>query len=376
MSASSPLRSPLPRARHEHLLRELELRGSIRASAIATELGVTEVTIRRDIIQLERSGHLARVHGGAISAEATTRPDPARTLIGLVLPGSGSHFPDVVRGAGDAATTLHARLMVASTNYRAMTERRQIGQLVEVGVSGLIIAPTLHGRSRESLVDMLASVPVPVVLLERSLGWSNGLADFDWVRTDHARGTLLALEHLVDLGHRRIALALLDRTPTAPSIREGYARACAQLQLEPLPVRSLPKDDGGLEDPADAALADLLTDCLAHEVHAVLVHTDHYAARLVEIAIDQGLRIPEDLSVIAYDDEFAQHCLVPLTAVAPPGREIGRLALRSLFDRLRTEDPTEMPPPRQFQVSPRLITRSSTSAAPRSPAAPVTAADS
>lgn len=367
MSTSSPPGPPLPRARHEHLLRELELRGSIRASTIAAELGVTEVTVRRDIILLERSGHLARVHGGAISAEATTRPDPARSLIGLVLPGSGSHFPDVVRGAGDAATRLHARLMVASTNYRASTERRQIEQLVDVGVDGLVIAPTLRGRTREGLVDMLASIPVPLVLLERSLGGSSDLAAYDWVRTDHARGSLLALEHLVDHGHRRIVLALLDRTPTAPSIREGYARACAQLGLEPLPVRPLPKDDGGPEDPVDAALTDLLEECFSHAVHAVLVHTDHYAARLVEIAIDRGIRVPEDLSVIAYDDEFAQHGIVPLTAVAPPGREIGRLALQSLFDRLRAEDPTEMPPPRHVQVSPRLVARSSSAAPPRAP---------
>lgn len=358
MSTSSSPGSRLPRARQEHLLRELELRGSVRASAIATELGVTEVTIRRDIIQLERAGRLARVHGGAISAGATTRPDPARTLVGMVLPGSGSHFPDVVRGARSAANLLRARLVLASTNYRAATERRQITQLLDLGIEGLIIVPTLRDRSLEDLVSALAEVPVPLVLLERSLEASTVLSGYDWVRTDHTRGALVALEHLAAHGHRRIGLALLDRTPAAPSIREGYALACARLGLENMPVRSLPKDDGGPSDPADASLESFLQDCLNSGVHAVLVHTDHYAARLVEIALGKGIRIPEDFAIIAYDDEFAQLSIIPLTAVAPPGREIGRLALQTLFDRLRTEDPSTMPP-RHVHIAPQLIVRSS-----------------
>ena len=357
MSPSSP-GSHLPRARHEHLLRELELRGSVRTSTIAAELGVTEMTIRRDIVQLQDAGRLARVHGGAISAHATTRPDPARTLVGLVLPGSGSHFPDVVRGARTAAAQFHARLVLASTNYRAATEKRQITQLLEVGVDGLIIAPTLRDRTMEDLVRTLSEVPVPLVLLERSLEGSTALANYDWVRTDQTRGTLLALEHLVSHGHRRIGLALLDRTPTAPSIREGYAQACARLGLEAMPIRSLPKDEGGPDDPVDAALESFLADCLDREVRAVLVHTDLYAARLVEIALDSSLRVPEDLAVIAYDDEFAQLGIVPLTAVAPPGRDIGRLALQTLNDRLRAEDPAQMPP-RHTHITPQLIVRSS-----------------
>lgn len=118
MPSPPHLSAHLPRARHEHLLRELSLRGSIRASEVAAQLGVSEVTIRRDIIHLEQGGHLARVHGGAISAEATTRPAPARTPIGLLLPGAGSHFPEVTRGAHEAALALHARLAMASRSFR------------------------------------------------------------------------------------------------------------------------------------------------------------------------------------------------------------------------------------------------------------------
>jgi len=359
MPSPPHLSAHLPRARHEHLLRELSLRGSIRASEVAAQLGVSGVTIRRDIIHLEQGGHLARVHGGAISAEATTRPAPARTPIGLLLPGAGSHFPEVTRGAHEAALALHARLAMASTDYRAATERRQIRQLLVLGISGLVIAPTLRGRSLEDLAEELSAVPVPTVLVERDLERTGSLAEHDWVRTDHVRGALAALEHLHSRGHDRIGLALLDRTPTASSLRAGYARASEHLGLEALPICSLPKDDGGPDDPVDPALDALLTASLAGGVRALLVHTDYYAARLVEKALERGLRIPEDLAIVAYDDEFAEHCIVPLTAVSPPGREIGRLAVRTVFDHIRADGPEELPPPRHISISPQLVVRSS-----------------
>lgn len=357
MSPSPPAHR-LPRARREHLLRELELRGSVRASVVAAELGVTEVTIRRDIIAMDRDGLLARVHGGAISIDAPPAPTAARGLIGLVLPGSGSHFPDVVRGAEFSPEGRRTRLVLASTGYRTGVEKRQIERLVGLGVEGMIIAPSLQDRSLEELVAALATIPVPIVLVERNLEGSMELSRYDWVRTDQVRGAVLALEHLSGLGHRRVGLALLDRTPAAPSIREGYRQALTRYELEAAPVSSLPKDDGGTDDPADRALREFLDECLESGVRAALVHTDHYASRLVEIALDLGVSVPGDFAVVAYDDEFAELAIVPLTAVSPPGREIGRLAMQTLFDRIRSEEPDSMPP-RHIQLVPQLRVRES-----------------
>jgi DNA-binding LacI/PurR family transcriptional regulator len=88
------------------------------------------------------------------------------------------------------------------------------------------------------------------------------------------------------------------------------------------------------------------------------VHTDFHASRLVEIALDRGLRVPEDLAIIAYDDENAELAIVPLTAVSAPGRELGELALRMLFERIRSDDPRALSP-RHIQLVPRLVVRES-----------------
>ena len=361
MTTATPKRR-LPRGRHEHILRELELRGSVRAAAVAQDLGVTEVTIRRDLIDLEKLGKLARVHGGAISVAAPAEPRPGRALAGLILPGNASHFPDVVRGAEMASPGLRARVVLASSNYSATNERRHLDRLVDLGVEGIILAPTLRGRTFNDIVELLAPVPVPVVLLERRLEGASALAHYDWVRTDHVRGAELAVEHLAELGHTGVGLALLDRTPTAPSIREGYGRAVTALGLSAAPIRSLPKDE---EDPdgATGALEGFLDDCLAAGVRAAVVHTDFEAARLIEIAIDKGLRVPEDFSIVAYDDENAQLAIVPLTAVSPPGRELGRLAMTTLFDRVRDGE-GEVLSPRHIGLVPRLNVRKSSAPPP------------
>jgi DNA-binding LacI/PurR family transcriptional regulator len=347
----------LPRARHEYLLREVELRGSVRSADAAVHLGVSEVTVRRDIIELERAGKLARVHGGAIALGSARGPQAARALVGLVVPSTTAHFPSVVRGMEALAPALRVRLVLGVSHYRPDVEAAQVERLVALGVSGLAIAPTTRDRTPEDLAAWLRSIPVPVVLVERRIDGFTSLSELDLTRTDHVHGAVLAVEHLHRLGHRRIALGVYDRTPTARHVREGFRTAVARLGLEAGPDASLAK---GEDDPVllSRELEDFLDRCTETGTHAVLVHTDDHAARLVEAALDRGLRVPDDLAVVAYDDENAELAVVPLTTVTPPRRELGREALRLLVDRI-TESGTERRPPRHVELLPRLTVRAS-----------------
>lgn len=348
---------PLPRARHEYLLREVELRGSVRSADAAAELGVSEVTVRRDIIELERAGLLARVHGGAIALTATRGPQAAKALVGLVVPSTVAHFPDVVRGMEALAPALRVRLVLGVSHYRPDVEAAQVDRLLALGVTALAIAPTTRGRTADELAAWLRSIPVPVVLVERRIDGTTSLSELDLVRTDHAHGAVLAAEHLHGLGHRRVALGVYDRTPTARHVRDGFATAVDRLGLDAGPDVSLSK---GEDDPAllRSELEAFVDQCLATGTRAAFVHTDDHAARLLEVALDRGLGVPDDLAVVAYDDENAELAMVPLTTVTPPRRELGREALRLLVDRL-TESAGDRRPPRHVELLPRLTVRES-----------------
>jgi DNA-binding LacI/PurR family transcriptional regulator len=346
----------LPRSRHEFLVREVNLRGSVRASDIAERLGVTEVTVRRDIVELERQNLLVRVHGGAIAVSHAKSVQPAKALVGVVIPDSAALFRHVIHGMEAAAQGVGARVILSVSSYHPEIERRHVKRLLELGVDGLVLTPTLRGQTEDDIACLLDGLSVPVVFLERRLDEDMRLAVFDSVRTDHVRGAVLAVQHFASAGHRRVALAVYDRTPTAPHVHEGYQKALARFELAPAPVASLPKGEEDQEALGEA-IEQFLDDCLTTGTRAALVHTDFHASRLIEAALDRGLRVPHDLAVIAYDDNTAEMGIVPLSAVAAPTREIGETALRMIVERIREQQPG--PPPRQIQLLPRLIVRKS-----------------
>jgi DNA-binding LacI/PurR family transcriptional regulator len=172
-----------------------------------------------------------------------------------------------------------------------------------------------------------------VVLMERAFGFPDVEREYDHVRTDHAYGGMLALRHLVALGHRRIGINL-NASVTAYWLRQGIEQAASSLGVElfvspvALPARG--------EDPTTLAQLDaFLAECESFGAHAVLVHSDEHAARLVERAMERGLRIPDDLAVIAYNDETAAMAVVPLTAVCPPKLMLGEAACELLLRKLK-----------------------------------------
>jgi DNA-binding LacI/PurR family transcriptional regulator len=351
----------LPTARHEYLLREVELRGSLRSADVAERLGVSEVTIRRDIMALDRAGKLARVHGGAIALRSARGPQAERVLIGVVLPSASTHFPQFVRGMESLAPAVRARLVLGVSHYRPEVEESQVARMIALGAAGIAIAPTTRGRAPADLAAWASAIPVPVVLVERRIDGMTRLSELDLARTDLTHGAVVAVEHLAGLGHDRIALAVYDRTPTAPYVREGYRQAVERLGLRAAPTASLPK---GEDDPAELehAVGRLLDECVRAGVRAVIVHTDHHAARFVEAALDRGMRVPDDLAIVAYDDENAELAAVPLTAVTPPRWELGREALRLLVDRIAEQDGDQegdRRPPRHVDLLPRLTIRDS-----------------
>lgn len=351
----------LPRTRHEHLLGLLELHGSASAAEVADELGVSQVTVRRDIVELERAGKLVRVHGGAIAAGAPAAPRSARANVGVLVPSTVSHFPQIVKGMDAASHAMRARIVLATSQYREDLERRQVERLIEIGVAGIVLAPTMRNRTEDELAQWAGGLPVPVVFLERRLE-STSLAAFDSARTDHARGSVLAVEHLVTLGHDRVGLAVFDRTPTAPLIIEGHTRAVAARGLVEAPFAALPKDSDADGAALDEALLRFLDDCVTGDVRAVLVHTDVHAARLVELASDRGIRVPEDLAVVAYDDDTAGLAMVPLTAVTAPGRDLGHEVMRTISERIAAPA-DQHTAPRHITMLPRLTVRRSCGAA-------------
>ena len=108
------------------------------------------------------------------------------------------------------------------------------------------------------------------------------------------------------------------------------------------------------DPPSRSALRVLL---LSREKHtALIVHSDPHAIAVAQVCAEQGLRVPEDLALISYDDEVAHLAEPPLTAVRPPKNHVGRLAVELIVSRLIDGDRR---PVRGMLVAPELVVRQS-----------------
>ncbi|GAA5195595.1 substrate-binding domain-containing protein [Microbacterium jejuense] len=350
--------------RRAHVLASLERDGAVRVAQLMDELGVAPVTLRRDLAQMEREGLLVRVHGGAVPTAGSLEDLEAGAVaavtragsIAMLVPSLTFYYPTVVRGAEAEAARRGMHVVVRGASYELQDERPVLERLVHTeGVRGLILAPNTDTPHAQDVVQWLAECGVPNVLVERDAVVLPEGSPVENVTTDHALGAVLAARHLASLGHRRVGLIIARDSPTSRKIAAGWHAACAELGLTPadqfetsLPPRTSPDFSAVVDSTLDAALSNGVT--------AILVHSDPEAMAFVDLALNRGISVPADLSVVAYDDEVAEIFTPPLTAVAPPRHEVGRAAVDLVARRL--EDPTR--PVHRVVLNPTLNVRGST----------------
>jgi DNA-binding LacI/PurR family transcriptional regulator len=326
--------------RRDQLLDHLRSNGSTRITELVGVLGVSDVTVRRDVDALEREGLVRRFHGGVTLARADA-PDPggepdtaAGFRLGVLMPGN-SYYRRVLTGAKEAAASSGAQLALALLRYDPEPDLAVLQTLLRDGIDGLLFTPTADMRKHPGFADQLRSLPVPVVLIERKLDAARLADRLDHVVSNHHSGARLAVEHLAGLGHRRIGLVAKDISPTTPPVSEGYLHAMAALGLAGNAlVLSVPQLDQAERHP-DQRLGEALTALTGHGATAVLVHGDAEAVTFLQKALARGIRVPRDLAMVSYDDELAALAPVPLTAVAPPKYHLGRAGVSLLIARLR-----------------------------------------
>ncbi|MET7477305.1 LacI family DNA-binding transcriptional regulator [Streptomyces sp. NPDC005648] len=351
--------------RQRRIAESVRERGMARITDLADELGVSVVTVRRDVEELARRGELRRGHGVARSL----RPVPERTAAGggeaiaMVVPESNTYLTEAVQGAREAAQRAGVRLALHIAAGHPGAERDAVRQALEAGARGLLLSP--HWRTREAETadqSWLSALDVPTVLVERRPERTSAIYGVDCVRTDHAYGVHLALGHLVALGHRRIVLAARDDSPTARVIRTQFAEQTAARGLVEgcRTILSSPTagPDPRLADPRAVDLAQVIGETGAT---AVLIHGDMDALVLLQGLQTAGISVPGHCSVVAYNDVVADLGPVPLTAVAPAKAELGRTGVDLLLRRLTGDrDGLRPGPPRHVELLPDLVIRQST----------------
>ena len=278
----------------------------------------------------------------------TWRTRVTRAVAAVISDNTSPHHGIVIREAGAVAMSRDYSLVLCTTFSNADTERRYLRMLRLRRIDGVLLNTV--GDCEDGIRDLTAA-GVPVVLLNRPLGSYGPLVDA--VVVDSYRGSYNLVDHLIRLGHRRIALLTgwLHTYHRSERLR-GYYDA---LQAHDLPV------DASLArscEPGYGNVADLITDLTRLSPRPTALYAGGYSIGLAAMTAlrAQGRHIPQDIAFAMFDDvPWGAFMDPPLTLVRNPGEEIGRAAMELLFARMA--DRTR--PPQEVRLQPEMVVRRS-----------------
>ncbi len=267
-----------------------------------------------------------------------------RTLGVLLNELHNPFYAEIMDGIEEAAEELDYRLLASTGGRRAGGESRAVDMLLEHRVDGLaLVGP----RLRTSEIGAAAR-HVPVVVVAREVRHP----DVDWIVNDEPVGARLVVGHLVALGHRRIVHIDGGHGAGASARRRAYELAMREAGL----AREIRVLGGDYTDAAGVRAAERLLGSNSLPT-AIFAANDILATGVIDRLEDAGLRIPDDVAIVGYDNTFlaALHH-VSLTTVNQPRAEMGRQAVRALVDRIegaRAE-------PLRLRTAPSLVVRETT----------------
>lgn len=317
---------------------------------LAEQFSVGLNTVRRAVEIISDEGLVTRRQGSGTYVTAR-RSDAGSRVLGVVVPSTSYYFPSIIGGIERATGSARVRMMLASSDYDHDRELVRISEMIDSGVAGLLVAPTLHSGDAEAQLDAIRGLGVPTVLVERRPLAAAPDDSLSYIATDVVGGGFAAVRHLVEQGCRRIGFLGRSDTATAAEVFQGFERAVADLGVEQLPDAVVRRASWGPDE-----LAEYARIARDESLDGVFCLGDREATALLPRLRAQGIDVPGDLAVVCYDDEVADLAQVPLTAVSPPKFEVGWLAAHTLLRRIATNGATAAV---RTLLQPRIIIRES-----------------
>jgi LacI family transcriptional regulator len=327
-------------------IRDVAARAGVSVATVSKVInqryGVAAETNARVLAVIEELGYEASLVAQSLRNHRTN-------VIGILVADIEPFSTELLKGAADAIRTTGFELVVYSAGGRTSDhvgwERRYLSRLSGTLIDGaVLVTPTVTNVQYDA----------PIVAVDPHTGPSDLLT----IDSDNLLGGRLATEHLLALGHRRIAILTGRSDLQSAQLREqGYRQALA--------AAGIPVEDEliafGEYDPEVSVEAARRLLSRPDRPTAVFAANDLSAIATIDAAIELGLRVPEDLSVTGFDNvPESALCTPPLTTVNQPIRRMGQRAVELLVQLIRGEQPDSM----HVTLETNLIVRQSTRALP------------
>ena len=338
----------MPPARRQPTILDVASRAGVSKSTVSNVVrglpGVSEATRVRVRMAIDQLGYRPNVLARQLVQQRGS-------ILGVVVGDlANPFFAEMAKSVERHAAARGYTAMFCNTEGDSQSELAGVETLLEYRVAGIVFL-AFSGDSR-TMQETLEH-QVPVVFLSCKADWG------DVVSVDDMRGGMLGANHLIESGHRRIAYVSIPELDDQSDVArwQGYGEALQQAGLGP-PIRISwsPPSDHAEVNGVDRRLLDVFTG--PTRATAVVASNDVAAIALQEFADRVSLRVPQDLSIIGFDDvPMAGLARIALTTVAQPRDELARLGIATIADRIERK---LKGPSSTILVDVKLVTRRST----------------
>jgi len=313
--------------------------------------GLARATIRQAIQNCVNMGYLNRKRRLGTFVIKQKSNNDKKTIIGILVPDIRSGYaPELARGIGDEAADNKHSIILCNTDDFYIKTNFHADNLIEHNVSGVIFVPTAAPDEKNRMIlEKFTRKNIPVVLADRVIPESNA----DYATTDNFHGAYELTKHLVHKGHKRIAVILSTLFSTERQRLDGYKQALSDCDIAFDPSIVVTDQGPFLEHIYMKYVRKILAN---DQITAIFAGHDRIAYLVYSVARELGLRIPEDISLVGYDDLPGSSTYpVSLTTMHQPIYSMGKQSMKLIMSRIHGD----VSEPQNIILKSYLVERSS-----------------
>jgi GntR family transcriptional regulator of arabinose operon len=313
-------------------------------ATLMTEYGVSRYTVRRAISDLEQEHYIYSIQGGGTyvadwkkAQRDAKAANQAHKLIGVITTRLADYiFPNIISGIDRVISDAGYSLMISDTHNNHEHERHSLQNMLDIGVQGLIIEPTLSGTKNPNmdLYDQISAAGIPVVFI------NSHYEDFEapYLAVDDVKSEEMLVNYLINKGHTNIlGVFKVDDVQGVDRMR-GFTQATQQ-SVDAMAESSLIMYQAVADGKAEQLLAKIERHLDGPDrPTAIALYNDALAVRTIDLVRSHDLRIPEDISIVGFDDYILDEYLEPsLTTMIHPKERMGHNAADMLIQMMNGE---------------------------------------
>jgi LacI family transcriptional regulator len=304
--------------------------------------GVSEKTRKRILNVIDECGYKPNAMARGLVTKKTK-------TIGLIIPDiTNPFFPEIARGAEDGASTRGYNVFLCNSDDNLEKENEYISALKEKCVDGIILTTSANSNQEHFMTLMNSGIPISII----DEGLDAVDADIPGIFLDNYEGGYLAAKHLIDLGHKRIACITGPLNLKNDRDRlEGYKEALKDSKINidnSIIMQGNYKIAGGIEN---------AKKLLSKDITAIFACNDLMAYGVYQVLKSNGYKIPDDISVVGFDDIQLSALLDPaLTTIRQPAYEMGLESAKMIIKLIEGKNIRK----KVINFKPDLIVRKST----------------